>query len=46
MSWKHSDWLARLHDQGLVVAQDLQRIDQPVERRPVARGFGQGRVND
>src|ERR1700694_36601 len=46
MSWKHPDWLARLHDQCLVVAQDLQSFDQRVERRPIARGFGQRRVYD
>jgi hypothetical protein len=36
MGAKHPDWLARLHQQRLVIAQPAQRVDDAVETVPVA----------
>jgi hypothetical protein len=46
MGLEHADGLARLDQQRLVVAERLQRREDRVERRPVARGAPDAAVHD
>src|SRR5437879_9287399 len=46
MAREDPDGLAGLHSERLVVAQRLQRGDERVKRRPVARGLRERRVHD
>ena len=43
---EHADRLARLDEQGLVFLEPLQRLDDPVETLPVARGTPDAAVDD
>jgi hypothetical protein len=46
MRAQHAYGLARLHDQGLVLFQFEQGLDDGVMRRPIARGAAEGRIYD
>jgi hypothetical protein len=46
MGAEHADRLARLHQQRFIVAQPLQRLDDPVIAFPVARGAADAAIDD
>ena len=46
MGGEHADRLPRLHKQGLIAFQPLQRRDDLIERVPVARGAADATVDD